>query len=58
MKNPDERDGGQYEMVLWPWPTFYEKIIDFMRMKDTGNSYESSFIKLVDLYTQLYRQLP
>jgi hypothetical protein len=47
-----------YERVLWSLPTFYEKNIAFMRKKDTGHTYERPFIKLVDLYTQLYRQVP
>ncbi|EDR00018.1 uncharacterized protein LACBIDRAFT_314929 [Laccaria bicolor S238N-H82] len=46
------------QKVLWSLPTFYEKNIAFMRKNDTGHTYERPFIKLVDLYTQLYRQVP
>ena len=47
-----------YEKHSVALPTFYEKNIGFMRMKNTGHVYERPFIKLVDLYTQLCRQLP
>ena len=47
-----------YEKHSVALPTFYEKNIGFMRMKNTGHMYERPFIKLVDLYTQLSRQLP
>ena len=47
-----------YEKHSVALPTFYEKNIGFMRMKNTGHMYKRPFIKLVDLYTQLCRQLP
>ena len=47
-----------YEKHSVALPTFYEQNIGFMRMKNTGHMYERPFIKLVDLYTQLCRQLP
>ena len=47
-----------YEKHPVALPTFYEKNIGFMRMKNTRHMYERPFIKLVDLYTQLSRQLP
>ena len=40
-----------YEKHSVALPTFYEKNIGFMRMKNTGHMYERPFIKLVDLYT-------
>ncbi|EDQ98405.1 uncharacterized protein LACBIDRAFT_302394 [Laccaria bicolor S238N-H82] len=58
MKYPLKAHRFNYEKVLWSLPTFYEKNIAFMKKKDTGHTYESPFIKLVDLYTQLYRQVP
>ena len=47
-----------YEKHSVASPIFYEKNIGFMRMKNTGHMYERPFIKLVDLNTQLCRQLP
>ena len=46
-----------YEKHSVALPISYEKNIH-MRKKDTGHIYEMPFIKLVDLYTQLYRQVP
>ncbi|EDQ98573.1 uncharacterized protein LACBIDRAFT_299169 [Laccaria bicolor S238N-H82] len=47
-----------YEKHSVALPISYEKNIAFMRKKDTGHTYERPFIQLVDLYTQLYRQVP
>ena len=47
-----------YEMTKWPCLHFMKKNRVFMRKRNTGNTYERPFIKLVDLYTLFCRKVP